>query len=63
MVKAFQELIANSIPYILPAILVGSWLVNHKAPSSGGSAKAEQVPTKSEESKKEESAPAEEKKD
>ena len=28
------------MPLIIPAILVGSWLVNHKTPSSGGDSSA-----------------------
>ena len=35
-----DELIVWLVPLIIPAILVGSWLVNHKTPSSGGDSSA-----------------------
>lgn len=34
------ELLSAVIPFIIPAFLLGSWLVNHKAPSVGKDTKS-----------------------
>ena len=34
-----EELLIKGIPFIIPAILIGSWLVNHKTGIGGGKSK------------------------
>lgn len=55
MIRAFQDFLVQAIPFLIPAVLVASWLVNHKTPSSSKSSSE----TKKSEASKVEDKPAE----
>ena len=57
MVEFFQDLLVKSIPFLIPGVLVASWMVNHKSPGSGkSSSDSSSSDKKAKPEKKEESA-------